>query len=91
MDRLIEEGVKVDCILTDVPYGTTKCKWDNIIPFEPMWERLNKLIKPNRAIVLFGSEPFSSNLRMSNIKNYKYDWVWDKKKPRNFPLAKSNL
>ena len=88
MDRLIEEGVKVDCILTDVPYGTTKCKWDNIIPFEPMWERLNKLIKPNGAIVLFGSEPFSSNLRMSNIKNYKYDWVWDKKKPINFPLAK---
>ena len=88
MDRLIEEGVKADCILTDVPYGTTKCKWDNIIPFEPMWERLNKLIKPNGAIVLFGSEPFSSNLRMSNIKNYKYDWVWDKKKPSNFPLAK---
>ena len=78
MDRLIEEGVKADCILTDVPYGTTACKWDNIIPFEPMWERLNKLIKPNGAIVLFGSEPFSSALRMSNIKNYKYDWKWDK-------------
>ena len=88
MDRLIEEGVKVDCILTDVPYGTTACKWDIVISFDKMWERLNKLIKPNRAIVLFGSEPFSSNLRMSNIKNYKYDWVWDKKKPSNFPLAK---
>src|SRR6056297_2734803 len=61
--------------------GTTACKWDSVIPFEPMWERLNKLIKPNGAIVLFGSEPFSSALRMSNIKNYKYDWKWDKKKP----------
>ena len=78
MDKLIEEGVKVDCILTDPPYGTTACKWDSIIPFNEMWERLNKLIKPNGAIVLFGSEPFSSALRMSNIKNYKYDWKWDK-------------
>ena len=88
MDKLIEEGIKVDCIITDPPYGTTACKWDTVIPFEDMWKRLNKLIKPNGAIVLFGSEPFSSALRMSNIKNYKYDWVWDKKKPSNFPLAK---
>ena len=78
MDKLIEEGVKVDCILTDPPYGTTACKWDTIIPFDKMWERLNKLIKPNGAIVLFGNEPFSSALRMSNIKKYKYDWKWDK-------------
>ena len=68
--------------------GTTACKWDSIIPFEPMWERLNKLIKPNGAIVLFGSEPFSSALRMSNIKNYKYDWIWNKRKPGNIFLAK---
>lgn len=68
----------VDMILTDPPYGTTACKWDSIIPFEPMWEQLNRIIKPNGAIVLFGSEPFSSALRMSNIKNYKYDWVWVK-------------
>lgn len=78
MDRLIEDGVIVDCILTDVPYGTTRCKWDTIIPFKDMWDRINKLIKPNGAICLFGSEPFSSALRMSNIKNYKYDWYWDK-------------
>lgn len=58
--------------------GTTACKWDKLIPFDEMWERLNKLIKPNGAIVLFGSEPFSSALRMSNIKMYKYDWVWNK-------------
>jgi len=78
MDKLIEQGIKVDAIITDPPYGTTACKWDSVIPFEPMWERLNKLIKPNGAIVLFGSEPFSSALRMSNIKNYKYDWIWNK-------------
>lgn len=58
--------------------GTTACSWDSVIPFPEMWQRLNKLIKPNGAIVLFGSEPFSSALRMSNIKNYKYDWVWEK-------------
>ena len=83
MDNLIMEGVKVDAIITDPPYGTTACKWDSIIPFDAMWERLNKLIKPNGAIVLFGSEPFSSALRMSNIKNYKYDWYWEKDKPAN--------
>ena len=80
MDDLIAKGIVVDAIITDPPYGTTACKWDTVIPFDEMWLRLNKLIKPNGAIVLFDSEPFSSALRMSNIKNYKYDWVW--KKPR---------
>ena len=88
MDKLIEEGVKVDCILTDPPYGTTACKWDTVIPFDEMWSRLNKLIKPNGAIVLFGSEPFSSTLRMSNIKNYKYDWIWEKEQGTNQLNAK---
>jgi len=78
MDKLIEQGITVDTIICDPPYGTTSCKWDSIIPFDEMWERLNKLIKPNGAIVLFGSEPFSSALRMSNVKNYKYDWIWEK-------------
>jgi site-specific DNA-methyltransferase (adenine-specific) len=78
MDLLIEQCIKVDAIITDPPYGTTACKWDTIIPFDEMWERLNKLIKPNGAVILFGSEPFSSALRMSNIKNYKYDWIWNK-------------
>lgn len=86
MDRLIEQGVQVDAIICDPPYGTTACKWDSIIPFDEMWKRLNKLIKPNGAIVLFGSEPFSSHLRMSNIKNYKYDWVWNKKLAKKQPL-----
>lgn len=77
----------VDLILTDPPYGTTQCKWDTVIPFDLMWEQLKRIIKPNGAIVLFGSEPFSSALRMSNIKQYKYDWVWEKDKPANFALA----
>lgn len=68
---------------------TTACKWDSVIPFEPMWEQLKRIIKPNGAIVLFWSEPFSSALRMSNIKMYKYDWIWDKKKAGNIFLAKS--
>ena len=68
----------VDMILCDLPYGTTACKWDTAIPFEPLWEQYNRIIKDNGAIVLFGSEPFSSALRMSNIKNFKYDWIWDK-------------
>ena len=88
MDKLIEAGIKVDAIITDPPYGTTACSWDSVIPFDEMWLRLNKLIKDNGAIVLFGSEPFSSALRMSNINNYKYDWVWDKKKHANAMLAK---
>ena len=74
----IESG-SIDAIITDPPYGTTACKWDSVIDFELMWEQLNRIIKPNGAIVLFGSEPFSSALRMSNIKNYKYDWIWNKK------------
>ncbi len=85
--KTIPDG-SIDLILTDPPYGTTACKWDSIIPFEPMWAELKRIIKPNGAIVLFGSEPFSSALRMSNIKQYKYDWVWDKKKAGNIFLAK---
>ena len=73
----------IDAIITDPPYGTTACKWDSVIPFKPMWEQLNRIIKPKGAIVLFGSEPFSSALRMSNIKQFKYDWYWRKTKPSN--------
>ena len=73
----------IDMILCDLPYGTTACKWDSVIPFEPLWELYNRIIKDNGAIVLFGSEPFSSVLRMSNIKNYKYDCYWKKNRPVN--------
>ena len=78
------EGMKripdwsIDCIITDPPYWTTACKWDTVIPFDLMWKELKRIIKPNGAIVLFGSEPFSSALRMSNIKKYRYDIIWDK-------------
>ena len=68
----------IDCIITDPPYWSTACRWDHVIPFDKMWEQLKRVIKPNGAIVLFWSEPFSSALRMSNIKNYRYDWIWDK-------------
>ena len=85
--KAIESG-SVDAIITDPPYGTTACKWDSVIDFELMWEQLNRIIKPNGAIVLFGSEPFSSALRMSNIKNYKYDLYWNKSKPVGFANAK---
>ena len=78
----------VDMILCDLPYGTTACKWDNVIPFEPLWEQYNRIIKYNGAIVLFGSEPFSSKLRLSNLKMYKYDWVWDKKIPSGMSYAR---
>ncbi|MDB4302128.1 site-specific DNA-methyltransferase [bacterium] len=84
----IESG-SVDAIITDPPYGTTACKWDSIIPFDKMWEQLNRIIKPNGAIVLFGSEPFSSALRMSNIKNYKYDWYLRKTQADGFLNAKN--
>ena len=78
----------IDMILCDLPYGTTKCKWDIIIPFDELWEQYNRIIKDNGAILLFGSEPFSSELRLSNKENYKYDWIWDKVKPNGHLVAK---
>lgn len=78
----------VDLILTDPPYGTTACKWDSVIDFGLMWEQLKRIIKPNGAIVLFGAEPFSSLLRCSNIKDFKYDWVWEKSKATGFLNSK---
>ena len=62
----------IDAVITDPPYGTTACKWDTVIPFAPMWEQLKRIIKPNGAIVLFGSQPFTSALIMSNPKMFKY-------------------
>ena len=88
MDKLIEKGVKVDAIITDPPYGTTACKWDSVIPFDEMWKRLKKLRKDKAAVVIFGSEPFSSALRMSNVREFKYDWVWEKPQGANFMLVK---
>lgn len=78
----------IDMILCDLPYGTTACKWDSIIPFESLWGEYKRLIKPNGAIVLFGQEPFSTKLRHSNLKMFKYDWVWDKKLPVGHLVSK---
>ena len=78
----------IDLILTDPPYGTTQCKWDSIIPFELMWKELKRIIKDNGCIALFGTEPFSSHLRLSNLDWFKYDWIWNKKKPSNVFLVK---
>ena len=82
MNKIADKSV--DMILADLPYGTTSCKWDIVIPFEPLWKQYKRIIKDNGAIVLFGSEPFSSYLRMSNIQWYKYDWIWKKSLCSNF-------
>lgn len=85
--KTIPDG-SIDAIITDPPYGTTACKWDSVIPFEPMWAELKRIIKTNGVIALFGSEPFSSLLRISNIKQYKYDWIWYKNQKTRFQSAK---
>ena len=81
--KRIDDG-SVDCIITDLPYGTTACQWDSVIPFEPLWEQYRRITKPNAAIVLFGSEPFSSALVMSNPKMFRHEWIWIKNRGSNF-------
>lgn len=89
MDKLIAEGVKVDAIICDPPYGTTACKWDGVIPFDEMWKRINVLCKNKYSpVVLNCSQPFTSVLVASNLKQFKYTWVWDKRYPANYPQAK---
>jgi len=77
----------IDLVLTDLPYGTTPCKWDSVISFDLMWKQLKRLIKKESAILLFGTEPFSSTLRMSNLDWFKYDWIWEKQNGANFLVA----
>lgn len=88
MEKLIKEGVKVDAVICDPPYGTTACEWDKIIDFEKMWEKLLKLIKPNGAIVLFGSQPYTAKLINSNFKLFRYEYIWEKTRATNFLNAK---
>lgn len=78
----------IDMILCDLPYGTTACKWDSVIPIEPLWAQYERVIKDNGAICLFGSEPFSTELRHSNLKMFRYDWIWEKEQGANFMLCK---
>src|SRR3990170_1203775 len=79
----------IDMILCDLPYGTTACKWDTIIPFEPLWEQYKRIIKDNGAIVLTASQPFTSALVMSNIKMFRYEWIWEKSKATGYLHAKN--
>lgn len=89
LDRMKEiPSGSVDMVLTDPPYGTTACKWDSIIPLEPMWEQLNRVIKPNGAIVMTASQPFTTTLIASNMKMFKYCWVWEKQQPTGFLNAR---
>jgi site-specific DNA-methyltransferase (adenine-specific) len=85
LERMMEipDG-SVDMVLCDLPYGTTQNKWDSVIPFEPLWTQYRRLIKGNGAIVLFGAEPFSSALRMSNPAMWRYDWIWQKNKATQY-------
>lgn len=78
----------VDMILCDLPYGTTDCKWDSVLPLDKLWNEYNRIIKPNGAICLFAREPFTASLVVSNIKNYKHKWVWNKKQTGSFANAK---
>jgi len=82
------ESKSIDAVICDLPYGTTACKWDSVIPFEPLWEQYKRIIKDNGAIVLFGSQPFTSALIMSNPKGFKYEWIWQKTKGSNFQTLK---
>ena len=85
--KLIDDR-SIDMILCDLPYGTTACKWDTVIPFEPLWEQYERIIKDNGAIVLFASQPFTTVLINSNIKRFRYSWVWEKEQGVNFLMAK---
>jgi site-specific DNA-methyltransferase (adenine-specific) len=82
------EPKSIDLILTDLPYGTTACKWDAIIPFEKLWEMVNYLLKANGAFITTASQPFTSALVMSNPKMFKYEWIWEKTMPNNFCQAR---
>ena len=91
LERMKEiPDASVDMVLADPPYGTTACKWDSIIPLEPMWEQLKRIIKPNGAIVMTASQPFTTTLIASNIEMFRYNWVWEKEQGVNFMLAKKN-
>lgn len=89
------EGMKripdgsVDCIICDLPYGTTDCAWDSVIPFEPLWAQYERVLKHQGSVLLFGSEPFSTMIRMSNLAWFKYDWIWVKNCPTGFQHAKN--
>ena len=85
--KSIPDG-SVDMILCDLPYGTTACKWDTVIPFAPLWEQYKRIVKTNAAIVLTASQPFTGALVMSNVDMFKYEWIWEKNRGSNFATVK---
>lgn len=87
MDNLIQQGVKVDAIITDMPYDSKTGKYDSLIPLEDMWYRVKQLIKENGVVALFGTQPFTSKLIVSNLEMFKYEIIWEKDKPTNFASA----
>ena len=89
MQRIPDKSI--DAIICDLPYGTTSCAWDSVIPFDKLWEQYNRIIKNNGAILLFGQEPFSSFVRMSNLKDYKYDIYWQKERLTNIQQVKKRV
>jgi len=89
MKKLYNDGVKVNAIIADIPFGTTQCKWDVVIPLDKMWEKIDKITSSNTPILIHGAEPFSSIVRMSNLSNYKYDWIWEKTSATNHINIKS--
>lgn len=89
MDNIPDKSI--DCIITDLPYNLTSCSWDIIIPFNDMWKQLKRITKPTTPIILFGQEPFASELRMSNLKDYKYDIYWEKERLTNIQQVKRRI
>lgn len=87
IDKLIADNIKVDMVLADLPYGTTKLKWDSIIDLNEFWQKIDKITNKDTPICLFSSQPFTTTLINSNIKNYKYDWIWQKTRPSLFQHA----
>ena len=88
LSQLIDKGIKVDSIITDIPYGTTKCNWDTIIPFDKMWNVIEKIRSPYCPVLFFSSQPFTSKLISSNINNYNYELIWKKNVPTGMTQAK---
>ena len=89
LERMKEiESGSVDCVITDLPYQITACKWDIIIPFEPMWAELRRICKPNAPMIFTASQPFTSMLVMSNLKEFKVEWIWEKAVGSNFATLK---
>lgn len=82
MDRIADKSI--DAIIADLPYGTTACSWDSVIPFEPLWVHFKRVLKERGAVVLFGSQPFTSALVMSNPRGFSHSWIWEKENGTNF-------